>query len=103
PPNALAVMLRPNEEHEKRPDLSKRLTIGVGGSNQVYTHLGPACSRASLPLANGTTYLLVAKVVAAPSARGQIFVRVYGPREPIGSEEPASWTVVSPPFHSSLV
>ena len=32
-----------------------------------------------------------------------MFVRVYAPREPLGDEEPDSWTVSSPPFYSQLV
>jgi ferric-dicitrate binding protein FerR (iron transport regulator) len=102
PSNVLSVILRADEDFSKRRDLSKRLTIGVSGSNQIFTHLGRACSRTSLPLANGTTYLLVAKIVAGSSSRQQVFVRAYGPREPIGAEEPTSWTVVSPPFKSDL-
>jgi len=103
PMDVVSLMLRPDEEPRKRPDLSNRLTIGAGGSNQIFTHLGRACSRASLPLGNGITYLLVAKIVAGSYAAGQVFVRVYAPREPIGTEEPGSWTLVGPPFESHQV
>jgi hypothetical protein len=103
PMDTVTVMLRPDEESHKRLDLSNRLTIGASGSNQVFTHLGQACSRASLPLRNGTPYLLVAKIVGGGAAPGQVFVRVYAPWEPIGTEEPGSWTLVGPPFESRLV
>src|SRR5262249_16276030 len=111
------LMLRPDElpSHHKEgkahkegwgggmPDMSRRLMIGAGGSNQIFTHFGRACARASMPLGSGTTYLFVAKVVASGSASDQVFLRVYGPGEPIGAEEPGSWTVVSPQFRSDLV
>jgi len=105
PSNAMWIMLRPDEEPRSRPVFSNRLMIGVGGFNQVYGQLGlgHACNRPSLPLASGVSYLLVAKIVASSSAPAQVFVRIYGPREEIGSEEPASWTFVSPVFHSDLV
>jgi ferric-dicitrate binding protein FerR (iron transport regulator) len=103
PMDVVALLLRPDEEARRKVDLSNRLVIGAGGGNQVYTHLGRACSRASLPLRSGTTYLLVAKIVAGSSTPGQVFVRVYGPREPIDSEEPGSWTLTGPPFESHLV
>jgi ferric-dicitrate binding protein FerR (iron transport regulator) len=85
------------------PDLSNRLMIGAGGSNQMFTRLGPHCARASLPIASDTSYLLVAKIVASRSSADQVFVRVYGPREQLGAEEPACWTVTGPAFHSDLV
>jgi ferric-dicitrate binding protein FerR (iron transport regulator) len=128
PQNIVALMLRPDEDpaivrqfpdhtapvadiakrhHEHgegraKPDLCNRLMIGVGGCNQVFTRLGHDCARASLPIASGVTYLFVAKIVAGGSSGDQVFVRVYGPREPTGSDEPASWTVVSPAVHSNL-
>jgi ferric-dicitrate binding protein FerR (iron transport regulator) len=103
PHDAMALLLRPDEDPRRRPDLSNRLQIGVGGSNQVYTHLGRACTRTSLPLRSGITYLLVAKIVAGSSIPSQVFVRVYGPREPLGEDEPCSWTLVGPPFESRIV
>ena len=102
PHNVVSVMLRPHEHPRQKPDLAKRLTIGVGGSNQLFTHMGGANARACLPM-TGNTYLLAAKIVASSSTSEQIFVRVYAPKEPIGIEEPHSWTVVSPPFESNLV
>jgi ferric-dicitrate binding protein FerR (iron transport regulator) len=101
--DTVSLMLRPTEDPQRRPDLAKRLSIGVSGSNQVFSHLGRTCSRASLPLSGGTTYLLVAKIVTSGSSSDQVFVRVYGPRETIGLEEPGSWTAVGPPFQSDLV
>src|SRR5262249_6854642 len=103
PMDTMTVMLRPDEQPHKRLDYSNRLTIGASGANQIFTHLGRACSRASLPLANRTTYLLVAKIVGGGQAPGQVFVRVYARREPMGAEEPGSWTLVGPPFESHLV
>lgn len=102
PHNVVSVMLRPHEKLHKWPDMSKRLTVGVGGSNQLFTHLGKMNARACLPM-TGNTYLLTAKIVAGSSTSEQIFVRVYAPKEPVSIEEPASWTMVSPPFQSDLV
>jgi len=102
PQNVISVMLRPHEKPHQWPDISKRLTIGVGGSNQLFTHLGKMNARACLPM-TGNTYLLTAKIVASSSTSEQIFVRVYAPKEPVSIEEPDSWTVVSPPFQSDLV
>jgi hypothetical protein len=102
PHNVVALMLRPDAAADTAPEMAKRLMLGVGGSNQVFTRLGRECAHASLPIASGTIYLLVAKVAASRTAADQVFVRVYGPREPVGGEETASWTVVSPAFRSDL-
>jgi hypothetical protein len=101
--NVVALMFRPDEPFPNKPDLSKRLTIGAGGGNQIFTHIGRVSSRASLPLGNDITYLVVVKIVASRSASDQVFMRIYEPREPIGGEEPSSWTIISPPFASDLV
>ena len=37
------------------------------------------------------------------SLTDQVFLRVYGPQEPIDREEPANWSVVGPPIQSDLV
>src|SRR5260370_18440034 len=81
PFNVVSLLLRPDEAPNQKPDFSTRLTMRAGGSNQLHAHMGHACSRASLPLGSGTTYLLVAKIVASSSAPAQVFVRVYAPRE----------------------
>lgn len=127
PFHTVALMLRPNEAgpppakakdahngkrkdkdhhehgHEPKPSLANRLMIGTGGSNQVYTRLGPHCGCSSLPISSNVTYLLVAKIVASRASYDQVSVRVYDPTEPIGAEEPASWTLISPAFRSNLV
>jgi hypothetical protein len=128
PHNMVALMLKPDEgappgepnrpdgavdtgdarEHHDRhgvamPNFANRVMIGVGGCNQVFTRVGHECARASTPINSGVNYLLVAKIVAGAWSPDQVFVRVYGPREPIGDEEPLSWTVVSPSVHSRLV
>jgi hypothetical protein len=102
PLNAVAVLLRTSEEIRKEDPL-KRLNIGVGGGNQLFTHLNRVGSRTPLPLVYGETYLLVAKVVASGADPDQVFIRVYGPEEPVEPEEPGSWSVVGRPFESDLV
>ena len=104
PTNAVAVLLWPDEDGRAQDgDPRRRLNIGVGGANQLFTHLGGVGSRTPLPLSYGETYLLVAKVVASHADPDQVFIRVYAPREPVEREEPGSWSVVGPPFHSDLV
>jgi hypothetical protein len=103
PLNALAILLRTTEELQKgKEDSHKRLNIGVGGANQLFTHLEKVGSRTPLPLRFGETYLLVAKIVASSSGPSQVFMRVYGCDEPIELEE-SGWTVTGPPLYSKLV
>ena len=102
--NAVAVLLRTAEEFLKpKEEPRKRLNIGVGGRNELFTHLQRVGSRTPLPLRYGDTYLLVAKIVATRADFDQVFMRVYGPEEPIEREEPSSWSVVGPPLQSDLV
>jgi ferric-dicitrate binding protein FerR (iron transport regulator) len=104
PLNALAVLLRTDTEFRTRQeDPRTRLNIGVGGTNELFTHLQRVGSRAPLPLSSGETYLLVAKIVAGRTDPDQVFMRVYGPDEPIDRQEPGSWSVVGPAFESDLV
>jgi hypothetical protein len=102
PLNAVAVLLRTTAELQTE-DASKRLNVGVGGANELFTHLHRVGSRTPLPLSYGQTYLLVAKIVAGGSDPDQVFMRVYGPDEPVERQEPGSWSVVGPPFQSDLV
>jgi ferric-dicitrate binding protein FerR (iron transport regulator) len=102
PVNAVAVLLRTSAEIRNEDNL-KRLNVGVGGANQLFTHLNRVGSRTPLPLSNGQTYLLVAKIATSDSRPAQVFMRVYGPDEPVEPEEPGSWSVVGPPFQSDLV
>jgi hypothetical protein len=104
PTNAVAVLFRTTEEldHEN-DDPRKRLNIGVGGSNEIFTHLNGVGSRTPVPLNYGETYLLVAKIVTGAAAPNQVFIRVYGPQEAVERDEPGNWTVVGRPFKSDLV
>jgi ferric-dicitrate binding protein FerR (iron transport regulator) len=102
--NGLTIVLRPTDAPaQERDDFGKRLNIGVGASNQLFTHLLGVCSRVPLPLTYGETYLLVAKIVAGRSRPNQIMIRIYGADEPVSSREPNEWTATSKPFHSDLV
>jgi hypothetical protein len=104
PLNALAVLLRTDTEFRtKQEDPRTRLNIGVGGTNELFTHLQRVGSRTPLPLGSGETYLLVAKIVAGRTDPDQVFMRVYAPDEPIDRQEPGSWSVVGPAFESDLV
>ncbi len=103
--NALAVLLRTDDEIvHKKDEPWTRLNVGVGGaSNELFTSLQRAGARAGLPLSGRDTYLLVAKVVASGPNPDQVFLRVYGPDEPVGREEPRYWSLIGPPISSDLV
>jgi hypothetical protein len=108
PLNALAILFRTSDELERelrnQEDPRLRLNVGVGGPNEAFTHLQKIGVRTPLPLNYGTTYLLAAKIVAGGAGKpAQVFLRVYGPDEPVGREEPGTWTVAGPSFHSDLV
>jgi hypothetical protein len=84
-------------------DPRQRLNIGVRGRNQLFMLLHDAGARAQLPLRYGDTYLLVAKIAASANNPDQVFLRVYGPEEPVEADEPAAWSSESRPFRSDLV
>jgi ferric-dicitrate binding protein FerR (iron transport regulator) len=102
PLNAVAVLLRSSGEI-RNENPRQRLNVGVGGANQLFTHLNAIGSRTPLPLEYGQTYLLVAKIAARAAEADQVFLRVYGPREAVERQEPDAWTVVGPLFQSDLV
>jgi hypothetical protein len=104
PTSSLALQLWTDDDYQQQNflDHRKRLYLGVKGSNQLNTHLERMTASASMPLSDGVTYLLVAKIAAGRSKPDQIFLRVYGPEEPVKPEESGRWSVKSPPFRSDL-
>jgi ferric-dicitrate binding protein FerR (iron transport regulator) len=102
PLNTVAVLLRTADELKKE-DPRKRLNIGVGKSNRLFTFFDRASAQTPLPLRYGETYLLVAKIVTSSKHPDQVFLRVYGQDEPIERGEPDSWSVVGRPFQTDLV
>lgn len=108
PLNAVTILLRESNElardqQDGTTDMRKRLNFGVDRTNELFTHLERMGRRMPLPMSYGETYLLVAKVVASGTHPDQVFLRVYGPQEPVDAQEPAVWSVVGPPTDSSLV
>jgi hypothetical protein len=104
PVNAVAVLLWPDADARvQEGDRQRRLNVGIGGSNQVFTLLQGVGSRTPLPLTYGETYLLVAKIVARRDQPDQVFIRVYAPLEPVDRDESDGWSVTGPPFQSNLV
>jgi ferric-dicitrate binding protein FerR (iron transport regulator) len=108
PLNAVAVQLRTTDELEKdlrtgEVDLRKRLNVGIDRANHLFTHLERVGTRTPLPMTYGETYLLVAKIAASGANPDQVFLRVYGPQEPIEHEEPGGWTAAGPLVRSDLV
>jgi hypothetical protein len=106
--NSVSVQLRTTEEMETEwgrgePDLQKRLNFGVDRANDVSTHLERVGARTPLPMSYGETYLVVGKIAASAAHPDQTFVRVYGPEEPVGHEEPGQWSLVGRPIPSDLV
>jgi hypothetical protein len=106
--NAVAVLLRTTEDLERdnrtgESDPFTRFNAGVDRGNTLFTYLKRVGARSPLPLSYGQTYLLVAKIAASGSAPDQVFVRVYGPDEPVDRDEPGFWSVVGPPVESDLV
>jgi hypothetical protein len=108
PLNSVSVQMRTDEELQREwrnegIDMRKRLNFGVDRTNDLFTHLERVGTRAPLPLSYGETYLLVAKVVASGAHPDQVFLRVYGPDEPVGRQEPVVWSSVGRQIFSDLV
>ena len=92
-----------SDQRDATIDLRKRLNFGVDRTNELFTHLERVGRRMPLPLSYGETYLLVAKVAASGAYPDQVFLRVYGPQEPVDRQEPATWSAVGVPVQSDLV
>jgi hypothetical protein len=104
PTSALALLFWTDDDYQQQNflDYRKRLYIGVKGANQLDTHVERMNANASMPLSDGVTYLLVAKIAASRSKPDQVFLRVYGPQDSVKPEETGRWSVKSPPFRSDL-
>lgn len=104
PASSLAVLLWTDDDYQQQNflDYRKRLYLGVKGFNQLDTHLERMTANASMPLSDGVTYLLVAKIAASRSKPDQVFLRVYGAEDNVKAEETARWSVKSPPFRSDV-
>jgi hypothetical protein len=105
PIDSAGILFWTDEDYQqkKNEDFWKRLSIGVMKSNAVYTRLQRMKASKSVPMDDGVTYLLVAKIVASQANPDQVFARVYQPDELVESTEPTAWPLQSPPFHSNLV
>jgi hypothetical protein len=108
PLNSVSVQFRQTDElardqREDARDLRLRMNFGVDRTNDLFAHLERIGRRMPLPLSFGETYLLVAKVAASSMHPDQLFLRVYGPDEPIDRSEPAGWSALGPPIESNLV
>jgi ferric-dicitrate binding protein FerR (iron transport regulator) len=104
--NAVALLFWSDEDYKnvaQGRDARRQLNVGIRGWNQAFTLLHDAGTRTPLPLRYGETYLLVAKIAASADHPDQVFVRVYGPGEPVEPDEPAAWSSDSPLFRSDLV
>jgi hypothetical protein len=105
PIDSAGILFWTDEDYQqkKNEDFWKRLSIGVMKSNVVYTQLQRMKASKSVPLDDGVTYFLVAKIVASRAHADQVFARVYRPDELVETTEPTAWPLQSPPFHSDLV
>lgn len=89
--------IKPEKNRRGWSDPRRRLSVGVGRGNELFTHLernGPC--PAPLPLSYNEPYLLIAKIVASASNPDQVFVRVYGVEGQVSAEEPDFWSIAGP-------
>jgi hypothetical protein len=106
--NSVSVQFRQTEElardnRDGTRDLRLRMNFGVDRTNDLFAHLERIGCRMPLPLSYGQTYLFVAKIAASGTHSDQLFLRVYGPEEPVDLSEPAGWSAIGPPIQSDLV
>lgn len=87
--------------HQNRDwDNEKMLHMGVAHPSIAFIDFCGQSARTHLPLDKDTAYIVVAKIVAGRDRPDQVFLAVYRADEPLESQEPASWTLVSMPVDS---
>jgi hypothetical protein len=104
PANTLGVIFWTGEDYQTQrfEDARQRLFIGVKSADQLSTRFQNLDAEAPLSLRPGSTYLLAAKIAARRTGADRMYVRVYGPDEPIDAGEPTKWSLASPPFQGEL-
>jgi hypothetical protein len=92
-----------NSEATEASEGWMRLHFGKYKSDYLFGYLAGRRFTTRLPLDKRATYLLVAKIVASVDGPDQTFATVYRSDGPVDAEEPASWSMVSPPIRTDLV
>lgn len=78
-----------------------RIAIALdAGRGLVRGALCGARKECPLPMADGSTYLVVAKIACSADNPDQLMLRIFQPEEPVSTHEPATWTVVTPTIDS---
>lgn len=81
--------------------IEHRIAIALdAGRGLVRGALCGARKECPLPMASGSTYLIVAKIASSADNPDQLMLRVFQPEEPVGPREPATWTIVTPTIDS---
>ncbi len=95
--NSLKLMFHnPGEEV-----IEHRIAIALdAGRGLIRGALCGARKQCPLAMADGETYLIVAKIACSAENPDQLTLRVFQPEEPISLQEPASWTVITPAVDS---
>jgi hypothetical protein len=83
---------------EQEIEQQTAIKIAISQANALASlQFGGSNTRACLPLASDTTYLLAGKIVASSNMPGQVFVRVYREGDTVPAMEPADWSFASEP------
>ncbi|MEN1680546.1 MAG: hypothetical protein AAGJ46_13230 [Planctomycetota bacterium] len=82
--------------------IEHRIAIALdAGRGIIRGALCGARKQCPMPMSNGASYLVVAKLAFSTDNPDQLMIRVFQPEEPVSAHEPASWTVVTPVIHSN--
>lgn len=106
--NSVSVALRQASEFNRQrrrgqTESGNRLEIGFDRRDELFAQLERNSDRSATQLAYNETYLVVAKIAASADGPDQVWVKAYGPEEPVEKDEPSLWPVRCPPFSSHLV
>lgn len=80
---------------------SRKILFGMSSEGYATLQADMQIIEEAPPLQTGTTYFIVAKIVASKNAPDQVFMRALSEAEPIPEQEPPVWTCVTTPFHDS--
>ena len=82
--------------------IEHRIAIALdAGRGVIRGALCGARKQCPLPMSDGSTYLIVAKIACSTDNPDQLMLRVFQPDEPVRVHEPADWTVVAPTIESN--
>jgi ferric-dicitrate binding protein FerR (iron transport regulator) len=81
--------------------IEHRIAIALdAGRGVVRGALCGARKESPLPMADGSTYLVAAKIACSADNPDQLMLRIFQPGEPVSTHEPAIWSVVTPTIDS---